>query len=127
MALLTLARLLIMLVRFDRWKVRLGPQVGDATGDGEAQWIDHHLARVVLRGAHRLPFHCACLPQAMALHWMLHRRDRSSDLVIAALPGPLRGSLNDLHAWAEKGGEVLIGETALPHQPLARFRLSHPR
>ena len=28
---------------------------------------------------------------------------------------------DDLHAWVETAGEILIGESALPHQPMVRF------
>ena len=34
----------------------------------------------------------------MALHWMLARRGRGAQLVIAVLPGAARGGLDDLHA-----------------------------
>ena len=124
---LGLARLLIAAVRFDRWRGRLGQQVAQGDEGGSApEWIDRYLARVVLRAVRRMPFDCACLPQAMALHWMLHRRARETELVIAALPAGRRGSIDDLHAWVEKGGEILLGESDLPHQPLIRFRFETP-
>ncbi|MFM5907548.1 MAG: hypothetical protein ACKOPO_08190, partial [Novosphingobium sp.] len=58
------------------------------------------------------------------LHWMLHRRRRGSDLIFAALPDSHRGNPNDLHAWVEKGGEMLIGQTAQPHQAIVKFGFS---
>ncbi len=57
----------------------------------------------------------------MALHWMLARRGRRAQLVIAVLPGAARGGLDDLHAWVEAGDEVLIGALDQPFRPLARF------
>jgi hypothetical protein len=57
----------------------------------------------------------------MALHWMLRRRHRSSQLVIAVLPEQARGGVDDLHAWIETGGEILIGELDQPFRPIARF------
>jgi hypothetical protein len=42
--------------------------------------------------------------------------------VLAALPDSHRGTGDDLHAWIEKGGEMVIGPTSEPHQPVVRFR-----
>lgn len=121
MAWLALARLLIAFVRFSRWRRWLGvpgriPPQPDRT-PGEA----HRLARVVERGVYRLPGTSRCLPQALALAWMLRRRRWRPVIVIAVVPGHARGTLDDLHAWVELAGEILIGESALPHRPIARF------
>jgi hypothetical protein len=58
----------------------------------------------------------------MALHWMLTRRGRQTTLVIGVLPGPRRGQLDDLHAWVELGGEVLIGSSPEPFAVLLRLQ-----
>lgn len=120
MVLLLAARLLIAGLRFGWWRGLLGEQGGVASPvvPGEA---DRLLARAVERGAARLPGESKCLPRAMALYWMLARRGRASQLVIAVLPGSVRGGLDDLHAWVERGGEVLIGQLDQPFHPLARF------
>ena len=119
-ALLVLVRLLISGMRFGYWRRWLGPLVQHcaATEPSEA---DRLLALAVVRAAVRLPGNYKCLPQAIALHWMLRRRRRPSDLVIATLPGERRGGQDQLHAWVEMGGAILIGELDRPYYPLSRF------
>jgi hypothetical protein len=126
MALLALARLLIAAVRFARWRIWLGDVAGPPD-TVPAERLDHYYARVVERAANRLPFTTKCLPRAIALHWMLHRRGRDAALVIAALSGETRGTRDDLHAWVERGGEILIGETDRPYHRLARFAFAPRR
>ncbi|WP_256385682.1 lasso peptide biosynthesis B2 protein [Novosphingobium sp. TH158] len=118
---LTMARLLIGAVRFERWRKWLGDPAQQACRE-QPQWIDAYCAKVVMRAVSHLPFDCACLPQAMALHWMLRRRGRAADLVIATLGAPQRGTHDDLHAWVEKGGQMLIGMTTDPLHPVIRLR-----
>ena len=121
MAWLALARALIAFVRFSRWRNWLGV-AGKASPQPEvAPREAHRLARVVERGVSRLPGVSRCLPQALALAWMLRRRSWQPVVVIAVVPGHARGTLDDLHAWVELGGEIVIGESALPHKPIARF------
>lgn len=117
---LTFARALVAGLRLGRWRRWLGQPAAAplATAPAPGDW---QLARAVERACQRLPGESKCLPRAMALHWLLRRRHRPSQLVIAALPGNQRGTLNDLHAWVEMGGEVLIGALDMPYQPLARF------
>lgn len=119
-ALLVLARLLISGLRFGHWRRWLGPLVQQSSGSPPSQ-ADLRLANAVQRAALRLPGAYKCLPQAVALHWMLRWRGRPSDLVIAVLPGAQRGGLDDLHAWVEVGGTILIGALDLPFRPLGRF------
>ena len=57
----------------------------------------------------------------MALHAMLRRRKLPSVLVIGVLDPSQRGTIEDLHAWVESGGAVIIGAVAEPFHPLARF------
>lgn len=127
--LLTIARLLVRFVRFGRWRGALGhlapgPHSSKASGNGcLPDDLDRYLSRVVDRAALRLPFECLCLSRAMALHWMLARRGRRSTLVFGVLPGPRRGHLDDLHAWVELGGEVLIGDSPEPYAVLTRLHL----
>lgn len=133
--LLVFARLLISFVRFGRWRNALGRVVPDggevlpaaeSSGTDSAYQqpgtLDRYLSRVVDRAALRLPFEYRCLPRAMVLHWMLTRRGRSTLLVIGVLPGPRRGQLDDLHAWVELGGEVLIGSSPEPFAVLLRLQ-----
>ncbi|GAC1612428.1 MAG: hypothetical protein NVS3B27_03860 [Novosphingobium sp.] len=127
-ALLIVARLLVSFVQFGRWRGALGRVVHSAgsigvnPADRQPVALDRYLSRVVDRAASRLPFEYRCLPRAMALHWMLTRRGRQTTLVIGVLPGPRRGQLDDLHAWVELGGEVLIGSSPEPFAVLLRLQ-----
>lgn len=125
---LIIAKLLVAFVRFGRWRGWLGRLVpagepGRARTDRQAPGQhDRYLSRVVDRAASRLPFECLCLPQAMALQWMLARRGRRPTLLIGALPGHKRGKIDSLHAWVELGGEVLIGGSSETYAILARLQ-----
>ena len=126
--LLILSRLLVDFVRFGRWRGALGrvmpagPAGRSDDGCDAPDQHDRYLSRVVDRAALRLPLACRCLPRAMALQWMLMRRGKRPILVIGVLPGDRRGKLDDLHAWVELGGEVLIGAIAEPYVTLARLQ-----
>jgi hypothetical protein len=120
LALLVLARLLVAGPPLRWWRRWLGPLTSAPSADPPTT-ADHRLARAVERATQRLPGGAKCLPRAIVLHWMLRRRQRPSQLVIAVLPGSVRGGADDLHAWIETGGEVLIGQLDQPFQPIARF------
>ena len=126
--LLVVSRLLVNFVRFGRWRDALGHVLLPArTGvtDEECRGSgppERHLSRVVDRAASRLPFEYRCLPRAMALHWMLTRRGKPTILVIGVLPGSRRGHLDDLHAWVELDGDVLIGASPEPYAILVRLQ-----
>jgi aryl-alcohol dehydrogenase-like predicted oxidoreductase len=62
----------------------------------------------------RLPFSTKCLPQAMALSWMLRRKGISHQLVLAARPAHLRDSADALHAWVEVDGTKIVGDLPGP-------------
>lgn len=108
---LTCARLLIAWVPLERWRHRLG-----VTGQtGVDQLADaRRLAAHVARASGRVPFRAKCLPQALALSWMLRKRDIAHDLVIAARPAGTRHGDDDLHAWVEAGETVVLGELPGP-------------
>ena len=129
MAWLVVARLLIARVTFGRWRGWLGVSTVPEVGDRALRLADNlprrRLARAVERAAARLPGENLCLPQAIALQWMLRRRALGGILHIGVLPGWERGSLDDLHAWVTCFGEVLIGADAKPHRPL--FAAANPR
>ena len=70
------------------------------------------LARRVERGAARFPTEPKCLPQAMALQWLLGATGADSRLVIAMQRQPERSDGTDehaFHAWVEWGDQMLIG------------------
>ena len=119
---LALARLLVRWVRFGRWRRALGrPAVPPTFVPGARRDLNlsaRRLARAVERAAARLPGESRCLPQALALHWMLRRRGMDGVLVIGIRPGTSRGGLDDLHAWVAREGEVLIGASDEPHHAL---------
>ena len=125
MSALLAARFLVRFVRFRHWRGLLG-RISAGTERGQqlatASWHDHYCARVVERAAQHLPFEMLCLPRAMALKWMLGRRRRPAELVLAVLPGEKRGgNLDDLHAWVSVGDTILIGDTGLAYHEIARF------
>jgi hypothetical protein len=131
LALLAAARVLIGFVPFARWRRLLGQPVGDgavsgtAAGDHAAAGADErlprYLARAVTRASARMELRNRCLPEAMALHWMLKRRGCCSILVLAALPQARRASTDALHAWVEQGGEIRIGLNDQDYRPLLRL------
>ena len=128
MAWLILARLLIARVPFGRWRRWLGTPVVPPTDDPrlhlDANLAQRRLARAVDRAAGHLPGESRCLARAMALHWILRRRAMGGVLHIGVLPGSDRGSLDDLHAWVTRLGEVLIGASDQPHRAL--FAAANP-
>ncbi len=118
--LLIAARLFVACLPLGRWRRLLGPVAQKAAG-GSATAVDRLLASAVARAAARLGSGTKCLPRAITLFWMLSRRQRPAQLVIGVLPGIVRGSLDDLHAWVECGSEIVIGALDQPFQPLVRF------
>ena len=125
---LVCARVLIASVPFGRWLPWLGqavpPEPDHPRLHLDANLAQRRLARAVARAAGRLPGESRCLPRAMALQWMLRRRAMGGVLHIGVLPGSNRGSLDDLHAWVTRLGEVLIGADEKPHHAL--FAAANP-
>ena len=119
-AALALARLMVARVPFHRWRNRLGAPAAPAEwAEPSALAADaRRLARHVERAAGRLPFETKCLPRAIALAWMLRRRQIGYRLVIAVRPSVLRSGEDDLHAWVEAGGSVVIGDLPGPWAPI---------
>ena len=122
---LALARLLVTRIPLRRWRGLLGPISPEPSASSGADATTRLLARAVVRGAARLPFETKCLPRAIALHTLLRRSGRASQLVIGVLDSRSRtvkrGALEDLHAWVESHGEVIIGALDEPFHPLVRF------
>ena len=118
MVLLLLARLLVNRSALARWRWLLGsrpdpaaPVVGPAR---KAVGAPRLVGACVERAAWRLGGEFKCLPKAICAHWMLRRRGLRSQLVLARLPRESRGAADDLHAWTEVAGGVVIGESAEP-------------
>jgi hypothetical protein len=117
------ARVLVALVPLARWRRTLGrpvpPERAGSTGGGSSPDLRAcQLAKAVQRAALRLPGQSLCLPQAMALQWMLRVRGIGATLLIGVLPGSRSGGIDDLHAWVVRHGELLIGQTAEIHVPI---------
>jgi hypothetical protein len=109
------ARLLIVFLPFRVWRSSLGhasshipERHGQLVAEGE------RLASHVEWAAHRLPFAAECLPQAMALSWLLRRRAIRHVLVFAVRPAGLRSAPDTLHAWIEIDGVTVLGELPGP-------------
>lgn len=119
---LCLARLIVACAPFGSWRDRLGLS-GVTIQDNtiEAQRLAQHIERA----AARLPFVLLCLPRAMALSWLLRRRSIPHQLVMAARPAAQRGGTDDLHAWIEVGGDIVLGALPGPWVETARYP-SHP-
>ncbi len=122
------ARLLVAHVPMRHWRRWLttaeepapaGSRIACSAGDAEGpvptgeplarpQRLPRRVARIVRRVAGHVPFPAVCLPQAMALQWMLRRRGVSSRLVFGARRKAEDRELN-FHAWLTVGGECVIG------------------
>jgi len=77
----------------------------------------YRLAMTVRQTSVRLPIEMTCLPQAMALFWMLKRRgygDVKLHLGVAASSEERFAA----HAWLTLGGITVIGETDMAFHPL---------
>jgi hypothetical protein len=124
MLLLVVARFLVARVRFGLWRAMLGRTAqrreGAEASAGELA-LGEACALAVRRAARRLPG-SLCLPQAMALQWMLRRRGVASTVLLgAAGNGKRAGKLGDLHAWLELGGIALLDDGAGVHHVLLRL------
>lgn len=106
-----LARLLVRHARFGSWRGRLGlAGSADPAQELMAQRLAHH----VERAASRLPGISKCLPQAMALSWMLRRRGIAHRIALLVRPETLRGGADDLHAMVYCGNHTVLGKLPGP-------------
>lgn len=112
MAWLVLARLAVALFPFGWWCRQLGPCQGCRTA-GELSQI-RRLAAHVGRAASRLPAESKCLPQAMALGWMLRRRRLDHAIVLVVRPPGHREDADRLHAWLAAHDEIVLGDLPGP-------------
>lgn len=107
MAHLALAQALVSCVPFHFWRKHLGhwdPARGRRREEAGA------LAADVRWAAKRLPFESKCLPQAMALSWMLRRKDIGHAVVFAVQRPNLPNSPDLLHCWVEVEGQTVLGQ-----------------
>jgi hypothetical protein len=102
---------IIATLPFNRWRTRLGGKahaVHPLTADAR------RFAAHVDWAARLLPFSTKCLPRAMALSWILRSRGIGHCVVFAVRPVELRGAEDQLHAWVEVSGEVILGNLPGP-------------
>ena len=110
MVALTVARLTVEFLRFNRWSGTLGRRGPGNARIPEAQaWARH-----VEWAARRLPFELKCLPRAMALSWILRAKGIRHMVVFAVRPAELRNSADALHAWVEIDRMKVIGDLPGP-------------
>ena len=128
--LLLLAWLLVSHVPMRYWRHRLVTAEEPAAASGHLartlrRPLPGRVARTVGSVARHVPFPAVCLPQAMALQWMLRRRAVASRLVFGA---KRKGAELDLHAWLTVGGECVIGAGEIEtYAPLPPFDGIGPR
>jgi hypothetical protein len=66
------------------------------------------LGRETMRISGRLPFHCNCMVQSVALVAMLHRRKIHSSLRFGVRIREKQKDLPFAHSWVECGGRVIL-------------------
>ena len=111
LVLLLLARAMVRCLRFAVWRARLGwSGAADLTQEQLAQQLGRH----VERAAARLPGTSKCLPQAMALSWMLRSRRVPHRLELMVRPQQARGGLDDLHAMVRCNRRTVLGHLPGP-------------
>ena len=112
MVLLLAARLLVAAVPFRIWRGWLGGQT--QAHNRVDMPAARRLAAQIERGAWRLPVKIKCLPQAMALSWLLQWAGLAHSVVFAVRPPSCRDGLTDLHAWVETNGKIVLGDLPGP-------------
>lgn len=122
-AFLAVARFLVRVVPLHVWRGSLG-QLTSSSPD-QARIVDYPevtfdeaqlvvlrkglmLGRCVERASKMLPGKSRCLPQAVALQWLM-RISRIPSRIVIAFHIKDRSGEHAYHAWAEHRGEMLIG------------------
>ena len=119
---LACARFLILFVPLRRWNHTAGIGRGEAQIQADRNALDRavRIGRVVRLTARRMPFRAVCLPQAVAVQWMLRRRGLRGVIHLGARK-PSPDDTIKLHAWLTFGGVVLTGAREAPaFTPLRR-------
>ena len=70
------------------------------------------LGKTTMYIARRLPFHCTCLVQSLALTAMLRRRGIEADLKFGVRQGGEGAGGIDAHAWVEYDDQVVLDSAA---------------
>jgi len=116
---MAIAKGLVAWVPFAFWRASLGEVVErPAAMAGTPGPRLRSVVAAVRRAVARAPFPVKCLPQAMALQWMLRRRGLGSVLTVGTLPKAGRGTLDDLHAWVTVAGRICLGQSERGYVPV---------
>ena len=126
---LAVAWLLVRGVHFRFWSSWLGVQAPGDVGLGSRHCDGRvrDIARLVTVINAELGGRLTCLMQAMAVHWMLHRRRISSSLVLGTshvADGRKRLAL-EAHAWVRVGADIVLGEHGGRFTPVSSFVRRH--
>ena len=107
---LGLARLVVRHVPMRHWRgwLNAGRAASGEPAGGTAP--ARIVGRMVRKVASRLPFEAACLPRALAAHWMLRRRRVDSRVVLGVRRRA--GGATDYHAWLTANGKCIVGGPA---------------
>jgi hypothetical protein len=119
LALLQAARFLVHRVPLKTWRRSLG---FDGNTANVATDDACELAASIERASRLSAIEIKCLPQAMALSWMLRRRRIAHAIVVAVRPASQRDSPDALHAWVEVAGSKIIGDLPGPWVETLRLK-----
>lgn len=130
--LLGFARLLVWAFPFKYWVKLIGQPMSSSTTYQQHQINPKNLQRIqwaVKSAAYRVPWQAVCLPQAMAVKWMLKFRGQASKLHLGLKPDPEQNNKLTAHAWLECGPETtsntvsntVIGEVEEKYTKVTHF------
>lgn len=119
LSLLIIAIALVKLVPLRIWRRTLGYVGLDHGGSlaiADESWrLATYWRRRIDRAASYLPMTVKCLPRAMVMQWLMHRRYLPSQLVIAVHKKGQPPGGDRFHAYVILGDHFLIGECDLAH------------
>ena len=106
-AIVTVAQVLIRVLRFSRLAPRLGTHMAEspATQDREMLGRARRIRWAIGSAARHLPWKPVCLPQALTAQWMLRRRGIPSTLYLGIDPS----DSYEAHAWVRAGRIIVTG------------------
>ncbi len=106
---LTLARVIILLLPFHWFSSRLGQASAESNSELTAAQVMYaaQIGAAVARMSPHTLWDSACLTQAVAAQWMLHRRNIPSTLYLGIEKESKQKWL--AHAWVRCGQNILVG------------------
>ena len=117
------ASVLVSFMPIRWWHRLLGTQVKGAPVTQEGGPLPTTVAgcaRWITTAANHLPWRPLCLPQAVALRWMLRRRGYRPIVVLGVRRQEGKRGV-DAHAWLVEGERVAIGGDIKPFSVLCHF------